>query len=76
MPMVCSKPGPRSSRVSLGPWEAEGRSDIPFEDMLRLDYSYVVGWSMGEDFLRLLLRNSHRRHRQQRRQVMLRRRLR
>lgn len=38
-----------------GPWQAEGRSDIPFEDMLRLDYSYVVGWSMGEDF-RLLLR--------------------
>ena len=38
-----------------GPWQAEGRSDIPFEDMLRLDYSYVAGWSLGED-LRLLLR--------------------
>lgn len=38
-----------------GPWQAEGRSEIPFEDMLRLDYSYVAGWSTAED-LRLLLR--------------------
>lgn len=38
-----------------GPWQAEGRSEIPFEDMLRLDYSYVAGWSMVED-LKLLLR--------------------
>ena len=38
-----------------GPWQAEGRSDIPFDDMLRLDYSYVAGWSMVED-LKLLLR--------------------
>jgi len=38
-----------------GPWQSEGRSDIPFEDMLRLDYSYVAGWSMVED-MRLLLR--------------------
>lgn len=38
-----------------GPWQAEGRSDIPFDDMLRLDYSYVAGWSMVED-VKLLLR--------------------
>lgn len=38
-----------------GPWQAYGRSTIPFEDMIRLDYSYVVGWSMAED-MRLLLR--------------------
>ena len=38
-----------------GPWQAEGRSDIPFDDMLRLDYSYVAGWSMVED-LKLMLR--------------------
>jgi len=38
-----------------GPWQAEGRSRIPFEDMLRLDYSYVVGWSTAED-VRLFLR--------------------
>ncbi|MDQ2622790.1 MAG: sugar transferase [Actinomycetota bacterium] len=38
-----------------GPWQAEGRSEIPFEDMLKLDYSYVAGWSMAED-VKLLLR--------------------
>jgi exopolysaccharide biosynthesis polyprenyl glycosylphosphotransferase len=38
-----------------GPWQAHGRSTIPFEDMIRLDYSYAVGWSMAED-LKLLLR--------------------
>ncbi|HEY8494282.1 MAG TPA: sugar transferase, partial [Myxococcota bacterium] len=38
-----------------GPWQTQGRSEIPFEDMLKLDYAYVVGWSMRED-LRLLVR--------------------
>ncbi len=38
-----------------GPWQTQGRSDIPFEDMVKLDYTYVVGWSMRED-LSLLLR--------------------
>lgn len=38
-----------------GPWQALGRSSIPFEDMIRLDYAYVAGWSMTED-LKLLLR--------------------
>ena len=38
-----------------GPWQTHGRSEIPFEDMVKLDYTYVVGWSMRED-LRLLLR--------------------
>ena len=38
-----------------GPWQAFGRSSIPFEDMIKLDYTYVTGWSMSEDF-RLLLR--------------------
>lgn len=41
-----------------GPWQAYGRSTIPFEDMIRLDYSYAVGWSMAED-LRLLLRTAN-----------------
>lgn len=40
-----------------GPWQALGRSTIPFEDMVKLDYAYVVGWSMTEDF-RLLLRTA------------------
>jgi len=38
-----------------GPWQALGRSSIPFEDMIRLDYSYVMSGSTSED-LRLLLK--------------------
>lgn len=37
-----------------GPWQVSGRSDIPFQDMLRLDYSYVLNWSLSSD-LKLLL---------------------
>lgn len=36
-----------------GPWQVLGRSDIPFEDMVKLDYTYVAGWTMRED-IRLL----------------------
>jgi lipopolysaccharide/colanic/teichoic acid biosynthesis glycosyltransferase len=32
-----------------------GRSDIPFEEMVKLDYLYVTTWSLWQDF-RLLLR--------------------
>lgn len=32
-----------------GPWQVSGRSDIPFHDMLRLDYSYVLNWSLSRD---------------------------
>ena len=28
------------------PWQSLGRSSIPFEEMMKLDYSYVVSWSM------------------------------
>jgi lipopolysaccharide/colanic/teichoic acid biosynthesis glycosyltransferase len=38
-----------------GPWQVLGRSDIPFEDMLKLDYTYVTNWSIGDD-IRLLIR--------------------
>ena len=38
-----------------GPWQVLGRSEIPFEDMVSLDYTYVMGWSLRED-IRLLLR--------------------
>jgi len=38
-----------------GPWQTHGRSDIPFDDMVKLDFTYVVAWSMRED-LRLLFR--------------------
>jgi exopolysaccharide biosynthesis polyprenyl glycosylphosphotransferase len=37
-----------------GLWQVLGRSDIPFEDMTKLDYMYVTSWSLKED-LRLLL---------------------
>jgi lipopolysaccharide/colanic/teichoic acid biosynthesis glycosyltransferase len=40
-----------------GPWQAYGRSSIPFADMIRLDYSYAVGWSLSED-LKLLFRTA------------------
>jgi lipopolysaccharide/colanic/teichoic acid biosynthesis glycosyltransferase len=32
-----------------------GRSDIPFEEMVKLDYLYVTTWSLWQDF-RLLFR--------------------
>jgi exopolysaccharide biosynthesis polyprenyl glycosylphosphotransferase len=38
-----------------GPWQIHGRSDIPFDEMLQLDYTYVAAWTMRED-LRLLAR--------------------
>ncbi|MBK5232217.1 MAG: exopolysaccharide biosynthesis polyprenyl glycosylphosphotransferase [Thermoleophilia bacterium] len=38
-----------------GPWQVMGRSDIPMHDMLKLDYTYVIGWTLIED-LKLLLR--------------------
>jgi len=37
-----------------GPWQIYGRSGIPFDAMLRLDYQYVVGWSLARD-LEILL---------------------
>ena len=40
-----------------GPWQVMGRSDIPVDDMLRLDYTYVVGWTFAED-VRLLMRTA------------------
>lgn len=38
-----------------GPWQVFGRSDIPFRDMLKLDYAYVTNWSIGDD-IKLLVR--------------------
>jgi exopolysaccharide biosynthesis polyprenyl glycosylphosphotransferase len=42
-------------RLSLRPgmtglWQVLGRSDIPFEEMVRLDYLYVTNWSLWHDF--------------------------
>ena len=36
-----------------GPWQTLGRSDIGFEDMVKLDYTYVTNWTFSED-LKLL----------------------
>jgi lipopolysaccharide/colanic/teichoic acid biosynthesis glycosyltransferase len=38
-----------------GLWQVLGRSDIPFEEMVKLDYLYVSTWSLQRD-LGLLLR--------------------
>ena len=38
-----------------GLWQVLGRDDIPFEEMVRLDYLYVTGWSLFED-LKLVAR--------------------
>jgi exopolysaccharide biosynthesis polyprenyl glycosylphosphotransferase len=37
-----------------GLWQVLGRSDIPFEEMTKLDYLYVTNWSLRED-IRLIL---------------------
>ena len=37
-----------------GPWQVLGRDEIPFGEMVELDYSYVTNWSIGGD-LRLVL---------------------
>ena len=47
-----------------GPWQVLGRSEIPFEEMVKLDYLYVTSWSLWSDCrllfrtLPLILRNS------------------
>ena len=38
-----------------GLWQVLGRSDIPFEEMVKLDHMYVTGWSLKAD-LHLILR--------------------
>jgi exopolysaccharide biosynthesis polyprenyl glycosylphosphotransferase len=38
-----------------GPWQVLGRDEIPFGEMVSLDYTYVTRWSLSED-LKLLLR--------------------
>jgi exopolysaccharide biosynthesis polyprenyl glycosylphosphotransferase len=38
-----------------GLWQVLGRSDIPFDEMVKIDYLYVTTWSLWQDF-RLLFR--------------------
>ena len=47
-------------RLSLTPgltglWQVNGRSDIPFEEMVSLDYLYVTNWSLWGD-VKLLIK--------------------
>jgi exopolysaccharide biosynthesis polyprenyl glycosylphosphotransferase len=49
-------------RLSLTPgltglWQAHGRSDIPFEQMVNLDYLYVTNWSLWGD-VKLVMRTA------------------
>jgi exopolysaccharide biosynthesis polyprenyl glycosylphosphotransferase len=37
-----------------GPWQVYGRSQSPFQEMVRFDYQYVAGWSLARDFELLL----------------------
>jgi exopolysaccharide biosynthesis polyprenyl glycosylphosphotransferase len=32
-----------------GIWQVQGRSENPFQEMIRLDYQYVAGWSLARD---------------------------
>ena len=52
--------GWRRARVDLTPgitglWQVLGRTSIPFEEMIKLDYLYVTNWSLWGD-VRLMLR--------------------
>ncbi|HEX6583950.1 MAG TPA: sugar transferase [Thermoleophilaceae bacterium] len=52
--------GWRRSRVDLTPgltglWQVLGRTSIPFEEMIKLDYLYVTNWTLWSD-VRLILR--------------------
>jgi exopolysaccharide biosynthesis polyprenyl glycosylphosphotransferase len=52
--------GWRRSRIDLTPgitglWQVLGRTSIPFEEMIKLDYLYVTNWSLWTD-VRLILR--------------------
>jgi lipopolysaccharide/colanic/teichoic acid biosynthesis glycosyltransferase len=38
-----------------GLWQTHGRSGIPFEEMVNLDYLYVTNWSLWGD-VKLLMR--------------------
>jgi exopolysaccharide biosynthesis polyprenyl glycosylphosphotransferase len=40
-----------------GLWQVLGRSEISFEDMIKLDYIYVTNWSLAGDF-RLLVQTA------------------
>ena len=38
-----------------GLWQVLGASDIPFDEMTKLDYLYVTNWSLREDMRLIML---------------------
>ena len=38
-----------------GLWQVLGRNDIPFDEMVKLDYLYVTNWSLREDVRLIML---------------------
>ena len=40
-----------------GPWQVLGRTNIPFQEMVKLDYLYVAEWSLWND-IKILLRTA------------------
>ena len=40
-----------------GPWQVAGRTAVPFQEMVKMDYLYVAEWSLWND-IRLLLRTA------------------
>ncbi len=51
--------GWRESRIDLTPgltglWQVLGRTSIPFEEMVKLDYLYVTNWSLWTDVCLIL----------------------
>jgi lipopolysaccharide/colanic/teichoic acid biosynthesis glycosyltransferase len=56
----CRIDGWARSRLQLTPgitgsWQVLGRTTIPFDEMVKLDYLYVMNWSLWND-VRLMLR--------------------
>jgi exopolysaccharide biosynthesis polyprenyl glycosylphosphotransferase len=56
----CQVEGRFRRRLGLTPgltglWQVNGRSDIPFQEMVTLDYLYVTNWSLWGD-IKLLMR--------------------
>ncbi len=52
------RPGTRAGSTCgpgiTGLWQVSGRSDLPFQEMVRFDYQYVSGWSLARDIEILL----------------------
>ena len=53
--MAGAAAGSISTPGLTGLWQVMGRTSIPFEEMIRLDYVYVTNWSLWTD-IRLVLR--------------------